>query len=139
MEMEIRFAGVQKVETRLKGATITVGSDIENESGLEPLDLFFISLGLCAGKYVMEFCRTRDIPYEDTKILLRTQWDEDKKLHTQVLIQIQLPQEFPAKYKKAVIRAVDLCSVKKHIFTPPAIEVDAHIGKGDVRNGDILQ
>jgi ribosomal protein S12 methylthiotransferase accessory factor len=48
-------------------------------------------------------------------------------MHTQVLIQIQLPQEFPAKYKKAVIRAVDLCSVKKHIFTPPAFEVDAHI------------
>ena len=121
MEMEIRFAGVQKVETRLKGATITVGSDIENESGLEPLDLFFVSLGLCAGKYVMEFCRTRDMPYEEAKILLRTQWDEGKKMHTQVLIDIQLPNEFPERYKKAVIKAVNLCSVKKHIFTPPHV------------------
>ncbi len=127
MEMETGFPGGQKVETQLKGATITSGSDIENEPTLEPLDLFFVSLGLCAGKYVMEFCRTRDIPYEDIKVLLRTQWDEDKKMHTQVLIQIQLPQDFPEKYKNAVIRAVDLCSVKKHIFTPPAFEVNAQI------------
>ena len=127
MEIDIQFPGGQRIETQLKGATLAVGSDIEDEPGLEPLDLFFVSLGLCAGKYVMEFCRTRDIPYVDTKILLRTQWDEEKMMHTQVLIQIQLPQDFPEKYKNAVIRAVDLCSVKKHIFTPPAFEVNAQI------------
>jgi ribosomal protein S12 methylthiotransferase accessory factor len=127
MEMEIGFSGGQKVETQLKGNTITAGSDKENEPALEPLDLFFVSLGLCAGKYVMEFCRTRDIPYEDAKVLLDTQWDDDKKMHTHVLIEIQLPRVFPEKYKKALIKAVDLCSVKKHILTPPSFNVDAHI------------
>ncbi len=127
MEIEIGFPGGQKIETRFKGATITVGSDIENEPGLESLDLFFISLGLCTGKYVMEFCRTRNILYGETKIHLRTQWDEDKKMHTQVLIRIQLPKEFPEKYKNAVIKTVNLCSVKKHIFNPPTFEVEAHI------------
>ncbi len=130
MEMETRFSGSQKIETRFKGATIAVGSDMgtsSDEPDLEPLDLFFASLHLCAGKYVMEFCRHRDIPYEGTRILLRTQWDEGKKMHTHVQIQIQLPQEFPAKYRKAVLRAVDLCSVKKHILNPPSFEVDARI------------
>ena len=128
MEMDIGLPEGQKVETQFKGSTLSVGSHKENEPGIEPLDLFFVSLGLCAGKYVMEFCRTRDLPYENAKVLLRTHWDEDKKMHTQVLIQIQLPQAFPEKYKKALIRSVDLCSVKKHIFDPPAFEVDAHIG-----------
>jgi putative redox protein len=128
MEMEIGFPGRKKVETEFKGNTIALGSDIDNEPSLEALDLFFISLGLCAGKYVMEFCRTRKIPYEETKILLRTEWDEDKKMHTQVLIHIRLPKEFPEKYKKAVIKAVNLCSVKKHILTPPTFEVEAQIG-----------
>jgi ribosomal protein S12 methylthiotransferase accessory factor len=127
MEMEIGFPGGRKIETGFKGTTITVGSDIEGEPALEPLDLFFVSLGLCAGKYVMEFFRTRDLPYEETKILLSTQWDEDKKMHTQVLIRIQLPKEFPEKYKKAVIKTVNLCSVKKHIFAPPTFEVEADI------------
>jgi ribosomal protein S12 methylthiotransferase accessory factor len=127
MEMEIEFPGGQKIETGFKGTTITVGSDIEGEPALEPLDLFFVSLGLCAGKYVMEFCRTRDMPYEKIKIALRTQWDEDKKMHTRVQINIQLPKEFPEKYKKAVIKTVNLCSVKKHILTPPTFEVEAQI------------
>ena len=131
MEMDIHFSDGQKVKTRLKGATIAIGSDngsVSDDPGLEPLDLFFASMGLCAGKYVMGFCRPRDIPYKGTRIFLRTQWDEKKKIHTRVLIQIQLPQEFPIKYKKAVLRAVNLCSVKKHIINPPAFEVDAEIG-----------
>lgn len=127
MEMEIGFQGGQKVEAQLKGTTITLDSDKENEPVIEPLDLFFVSLGICVGKYVMEFCRTRDIPYEESKVLLITQWDEGKKMHTQVLIQVQLQQEFPEKYKKALIKAVDLCSVKKHILNPPVFEVEAQI------------
>jgi hypothetical protein len=37
------------------------------------------------------------------------------------------PPEFPEKYKKAVVRVMDLCSVKKQILNPPAffIRVDA--------------
>jgi ribosomal protein S12 methylthiotransferase accessory factor len=124
MEMEIHFPGGQRIETQFKGTTITVGSDIDDVPGLEPLDLFFTSLGLCAGKYVMEFCRTRDIDYGDTKILLSTEWDEKKKMHTRVLIRIQLPEEFPEKYTKALIRAVELCSVKQHIFKPPAFDIE---------------
>ena len=127
MEMEIGFPGGQKVETRFKGETIVVGSDIENESALEPLDLFFVSLGLCVGKYVLEFCRPRNIPHERARVVLRTEWCKSKKMHTKVMIDITLPREFPAKYRNAVMRTVDLCSVKKHIINPPTFEVDARI------------
>ncbi|MBW1996481.1 MAG: OsmC family protein [Deltaproteobacteria bacterium] len=130
MDIEILFPGGDKVEARLKGASITLGAKEETDSALgsvEPLDLFFISIGLCAAKYVMGFSRSREIPYEDSRILLRTQWDEDKKMHTHVKIEIELPPGFPEKYKKAVLKAVNLCSVKKHILTPPAFEVTAHI------------
>ena len=127
MEMEIGFPGGQKVETRFKGGSIVVGSDSENESALEPLDLFFVSLGLCVGKYVLEFCRPRNIPHEGARVVLQTEWCEKKKMHTKVMIDITLPREVPAKYKKAVMRTVGLCSVKKHILNPPAFEVDARI------------
>ncbi|MFN2174075.1 MAG: hypothetical protein ACK2UF_21845, partial [Candidatus Promineifilaceae bacterium] len=36
---------------------------------------------------------------------------------------IQLPPEFPEKYKAAVIRAADQCAVKKHFEYPPQFEV----------------
>lgn len=129
MEMEILFPGGESLESRLKGTSITLVPGDGNDSilsGVEPLDLFFVSIGLCAGKYVMGFCRSRKIPYDDARVLLTTRWDEDKKMHTRVRIQIELAPGFPEKYEKALLRAVDLCSVKRHILTPPAFEVIAH-------------
>ena len=35
----------------------------------------------------------------------------------------QLPEGFPEKHREGVIRAADLCAVKKHILQPPAFEV----------------
>ncbi|MBW2031134.1 MAG: OsmC family protein [Deltaproteobacteria bacterium] len=130
MEMEILFPGGESLESRLKGTSIVFGPEVSKDSplsGIEPLDLFFVSIGLCAGKYVMGFCRSRKIPYDDARVLLSTRWNEDKKMHTHVRIEIELPPGFPEKYKKAVLKAVNLCSVKKHILTPPAFEVTADI------------
>jgi putative redox protein len=129
MEMDIFFPGDKQVSTTFKGATITVGTPAGgDEPGLEPLDLFFAALGLCVGRYIVEFCSARQIPYENIKVLLRTQWDEVKKMHTKVMIQINLPSGFPEKYKGAILRLVDSCSVKKHIMNPPVFESSAAIG-----------
>jgi len=34
-----------------------------------------------------------------------------------------VPAGFPEKYKKAIVRTMDLCSVKKHIINPPEFEI----------------
>jgi ribosomal protein S12 methylthiotransferase accessory factor len=38
-------------------------------------------------------------------------------------LEIQLPADFPDKYRESVIRAAELCTVKKHLERPPSIEV----------------
>ena len=38
-------------------------------------------------------------------------------------IEIKLPEGFPEKHREAVIRAADLCAVKKHMLNPPAFEI----------------
>jgi ribosomal protein S12 methylthiotransferase accessory factor len=43
-----------------------------------------------------------------------------------VEIDILLPQGFPEKYKAAVVRAAESCSVKKLLAAPPVIAVSAH-------------
>jgi ribosomal protein S12 methylthiotransferase accessory factor len=40
-------------------------------------------------------------------------------------IEIRLPDGFPKKYEKAVVRAADLCAVKKHLVEPPEIRLYA--------------
>jgi len=44
-----------------------------------------------------------------------------------VHIHMKLPPEFPKKYKSAVIRAAELCTVKRNIIDPPKFFVTADI------------
>jgi ribosomal protein S12 methylthiotransferase accessory factor len=38
-------------------------------------------------------------------------------------LEIQVPPTFPEKYLPSLVRAAELCAVKKHLEQPPAIEV----------------
>ena len=38
-------------------------------------------------------------------------------------LEIRLPGGFPEKHREGVVRAADLCAVKKHILSPPAFEI----------------
>ncbi len=38
-------------------------------------------------------------------------------------IDVKLPENFPEKYFSAVRRAIDQCSLKRHILDPPAFEI----------------
>jgi ribosomal protein S12 methylthiotransferase accessory factor len=39
-----------------------------------------------------------------------------------VVIDLSLPPDFPEKYQDALIKAIDLCHVKKHFSQPPEFE-----------------
>ena len=47
----------------------------------------------------------------------------EKKMLSKVILDIALPPEFPQKYRRAVVKAAELCSVAKHLQDPPVIEV----------------
>jgi putative redox protein len=40
-----------------------------------------------------------------------------------VEIEIQVPPEFPEKYRASLVRSAELCAVKKHLENPPEFEV----------------
>jgi putative redox protein len=39
------------------------------------------------------------------------------------VLEVRLPDGFPQKHRDAVVRAAELCAVKKHILEPPAFEI----------------
>ena len=45
---------------------------------------------------------------------------------------MEMTVDVPEKFHKALIRAVDLCAVKKHLGTPPEIRVYAKAHSGDM-------
>jgi ribosomal protein S12 methylthiotransferase accessory factor len=47
----------------------------------------------------------------------------------QINLDIDLPPGFPEQYTSALIRSAELCAVKKHMESPPAFKIQAHIAE----------
>ena len=128
MEMQITFPGGKRVDATFLGQTIHTDQAKENGgdgSAPEPYATFLASLGTCVGIYVLEFCRARNLPTEGIGIVQRHDFHPVTHKLENVRIEIQLPEGFPDKYRKAVQRAADLCAVKRTILNPPKLEVVA--------------
>ena len=128
MEMEISFPGGKKVNATYKGFTIET-DQAKDEGGEgsapEPYDLFLSSIGTCAGIYVISFCKQREINTSGLKLTLEFDRSDKTHLIEEIRIRIHLPPKFPEKYKAAIIRTAELCTVKRNIMTPPRFTVTA--------------
>ena len=82
------------------------------------------SLGACAGLFVQGFCAARGIPYDEIRIVQRAEIGPDKVLAA-VELEVQLPTSFPEKYRDAVLKVAEQCSVKKAIAAKPTVRVRA--------------
>jgi ribosomal protein S12 methylthiotransferase accessory factor len=129
MEINIRFLGELAVEADFDGHTLTDQPEAAGGGGAapSPFDLFLASIGTCAGYYALRFCQTRGLPTDGMTLKLTAEKDPAVKRVTRVAIEIELPPGFPARYREAIVRAADQCSVKRHLLEPPQIEVTARV------------
>lgn len=88
-----------------------------------PFELFLASLATCAGVYAQRFCEARKISTEGLGIRVGCEFAPKGFQVTRMTFVVTPPQGFPDEYRDALVRAVELCTVKKHIMTPPAFEV----------------
>ena len=126
--LEVSFLGGKRVAASYRGFEIVTDQPVSaggENSAPAPFELFLASLATCAGYYVVAFCQQRDIPIEGIRLVQQWQTDPQTHMVSRMTIEIQLPESFPERYRAAVIRAADLCTVKKHLQNPPDIEVFA--------------
>jgi ribosomal protein S12 methylthiotransferase accessory factor len=124
--MLVRFPGNKRVYAEF--ADFTVQTDQPPELGGEgtapaPFDLFLASIATCAGIYVKGYCDTRGIATDGLGLEMRIEREPGGLRIARLVLEIHLPTGFPEKHREAVIRAADLCAVKKHILKPPAFEI----------------
>ncbi len=126
-EMILTFPGGVAVNAEWKGHQIRTdqpeGSGGENAAP-SPFDLFLASIATCVGFYVVQFCRSREIDTSDLGIRMTLTKDASTKLVATIDMDINLPAAFPAKYRDAVLRAADQCTVKRHLADPPEIRLN---------------
>lgn len=124
--MQIRFPGGKKVQAVYDDMTVLTDQPvIDGGSGSapSPFDLFLASIGTCAGYYVLSFCQKNNIPTEQIKLTAQFLRNPATHLVENITIDVQVPKEFPEKYKSAVIKAAGLCTVKRHLEQPPQIDI----------------
>jgi putative redox protein len=120
--MEITFDGGKVVTAHTHSHSIKTDQPVENGGGNSapsPFELYLASIGTCAGIYVKSFCDNRKIPTDKIKIIQRNEFSKETGLPVAITIDIQLPADFPEKYKASVISVAELCKVKKSIANPP--------------------
>ncbi len=93
------------------------------DSAPAPFDYFLASLVTCAGIFVKVFCEKRGIDTSGITLVQKHHTDPETRRLSGIDIEIMLPDGFPDKYKDAVIKAADQCSVKRVIKDPPEISV----------------
>lgn len=123
---EVSFPGGVAVEATFHGHTVRTDQPTPkgDDSAMSPFDLFFASLATCMGFYALRFCQEREIATEGLGVTLSTRRDEEKKRVAKVVVELRLPEGFPEKYRPAILRAVDLCAVKRHVLDPPEFEIE---------------
>jgi putative redox protein len=122
MDMKITFPGGKRVDAEYNGfthKTDQLREDGGESSAPQPFDLFLVSLGTCAGIYVLSFCQKRGIDTSAIELRQSMDWDPQTHRIAKINIEIALPASFPEKYRAAVVQAAQLCTVKKHLENPP--------------------
>jgi putative redox protein len=126
MDMEIYFPGGKRVYAEYGGFTIETDQPARSGGGASaptPFDLFLASIGTCAGIYALGFMQQRGVDPEGSKLTMHTHFDQSIGLVDKIELELKTPPGFPDKYRDAIVNAMNLCAVKKHLQQPPAFTV----------------
>jgi putative redox protein len=131
MEMKVSFPGNLRVDAEFAGFTVHTDQPAASGGGgtePSPFQLFLASIATCAGFYVLSFLKHRGIE-EGAGVTLTSVSDPNTGMVAEVRIDVALPAGFPEKYRDAVVRAVDQCTVKRHLAQPPRITVTTAVAE----------
>ena len=125
MQIEVVFPGNKKVDARIREFTVKTDQPVQSggdNTAPSPYDLFLASIGTCAGIFVKGFCLQRNISTDGIRLIEEVIPGQEHGTLSKVRIDVQVPPDFPEKYKEALIATVNLCSVKKTMQKPPQFE-----------------
>jgi ribosomal protein S12 methylthiotransferase accessory factor len=121
----VTLPGKRRVDAQVGSHVIHTDQPRNNggeDTAPTPFQLFLAAMGTCAGIFVQGFCAKRELSMDGIRIVETPQLDESGTL-VGVDFEIQVPPTFPEKYRDALVRVADQCSVKRAIEAQPRFEV----------------
>jgi ribosomal protein S12 methylthiotransferase accessory factor len=129
-DLKLKFPGGLKVDVEYKGFVVKTDQPVHEggeNTAPSPFDYFLVSIAACAGFYAVAFCRERNISTAGLDVTMTTERGAESKMIEKLTITVDLPAGFPDKYRTAIVRAIDHCTVKAHILRPPQFEIVARL------------
>jgi len=129
MKIEVSMLDGQQLKAKFGHHEIVSDQSIKaggKEEYPEPFDYFLASMPLCAAFYIRKFCEQRDISTDGITLSQNNENanDENEDKYKKVIsIKVNLPEQFPQKYRKALIASANTCTVKKVIQAMPEFEI----------------
>ena len=124
-EIVVTLAGNKRIDAQVGVHLVHTDQPVAGggeDSAPTPFALFLASMGTCAGIFVAGFCQKRGLPTDGIRVVERVRYGEDGVL-AGVELDIEVPPSFPEKYREALVRVADGCSVKKAIQARPEFQV----------------
>ncbi len=128
MEMLIDFPGGSRVDAHFGPYTVPTDQP-PAASAPTPFAVFLSSIGTCAGIYVLGFCRQRNLSTDGIRIIQRIHSNPMNGMVEKIDLEIQVPPDFPEKYRPSLINSAELCAVKKHLEKPPKFEITTKVAQ----------
>lgn len=126
-DLTITLPGGRRIDAQVGKHTVHTDQPLDNggeDTAVSPFQLFLAAIGTCAGIFIQGFCAKRGIPTENIRVHQHNSYNEEGVL-VGVDLEVELPPDFPEKYREAVLRTVEGCSVKKAIQAQPTFTVRA--------------
>lgn len=129
MDLIVTLPGGKKVDAEFGSHVVHTDQPVKEggeDSAPAPFLYFLMSLGTCAGFYVLSYLQSRDLPTEGVRIIQSHGKNEKGKL-VKIGMTIELPPEIDEKHHKPIVRSAELCAVKKLLEEPPEFEIKTEV------------
>jgi len=125
MEINVKYIDNQKFVARSGNHQLTIDQPKDkggNDEGMNPLEVFLVSLGACAGVYSKGYCKNAQIDTKDLKITVSSELtSESPRRFKDIKVQIDLGQDLGNR-KEALLNFVRNCPVHNSLAGKPNIE-----------------
>lgn len=128
-EMKVSFPGLgHRVDVHYGSHSFC--TDVSPKKGgqgeyMAPGSYFLGAIAACTGSAVLSFCEERDLHIEDMRVIYHT--NLETRMIDRIQVKVQVGEDFPKKYLKALERSAGTCWVKRQWQNAPEVAIMAEV------------
>lgn len=124
MEVKIKYLGGQKFLCESRHHKLIIDQPVEKggeDEGMNPLEIFLVALGGCAGVYAKNYCQKAGINTDNLELNISSSLTAEKPSRFQdISVRISLGQDI-AERKNALLQFAGNCPVHNTIKSNPKV------------------